>query len=62
MEKFAPSYVGKGGFASAMRATGAISAIGGFLYFYQRSIREFPAAGFYPVSRAWNAVRDIEPN
>ncbi|KAH8883140.1 NADH-ubiquinone oxidoreductase 21 kDa subunit [Thozetella sp. PMI_491] len=41
MEKFAPSYVGKGGFASAMRATGAISLVGGFLYFYQRSILRF---------------------
>jgi hypothetical protein len=41
MEKFAPSHVGKGGFASAMRLAGAIGVGGGFLYFYQRSIRTF---------------------
>lgn len=39
MEKFAPSYVGKGGFAQAMRVTGFIGLAGGFLYYYQRSIR-----------------------
>ncbi len=37
MEKFAPSQVGKGGFAQAMRLGGAIGVIGGFLYFYERS-------------------------
>ncbi|KAK8005513.1 NADH-ubiquinone oxidoreductase 21 kDa subunit [Apiospora arundinis] len=37
MEKFAPSQVGRGGFAQAMRLTGVIGAIGGFLYYYQRS-------------------------
>lgn len=36
-EKFAPSNVGKGGFAPIMRLTGGIGVIGGFLYFYQRS-------------------------
>ncbi|KAH8907679.1 hypothetical protein BR93DRAFT_926707 [Coniochaeta sp. PMI_546] len=41
MEKFAPSHVGKGGFASAMRLAGAIGIGGGFLYFYQRSILRF---------------------
>lgn len=38
MEKFAPSQVGRGGFAKAMRLCGFISIAGGFLYFYQRSI------------------------
>ncbi|KAI2632901.1 NADH-ubiquinone oxidoreductase 21 kDa subunit [Xylaria nigripes] len=41
MERFAPSQVGRGGFAQAMRLTGAISVIGGFLYFYQRSCLRF---------------------
>lgn len=41
MEKFAPSHVGKGGFAQAMRLGGFIGVAGGFLYFYQRSIRTF---------------------
>lgn len=38
-EKFAPSQVGKGGFAKAMRLTSFIGLAGGFLYFYQRSSR-----------------------
>lgn len=38
MEKFAPSYVGKGGFARAMRLCGFIGVAGGFLAFYNRSI------------------------
>jgi len=42
MEKFAPSYVGKGGFAQAMRLGGFLGLCGGFLYFYQRSTRTFP--------------------
>ena len=42
MEKFAPSYVGKGGFAQAMRLGGFIGLAGGFLYFYQRSTRAYP--------------------
>ncbi|KAJ0338469.1 hypothetical protein COL154_012735 [Colletotrichum chrysophilum] len=37
LEKFAPSHVGKGGLAQAMRLAGAIGLAGGFLYFYQRS-------------------------
>ncbi|KAK7972545.1 NADH-ubiquinone oxidoreductase 20.9 kDa subunit [Apiospora saccharicola] len=41
MEKFAPSQVGRGGFAQAMRLTGVIGAIGGFLYYYQRSTMRF---------------------
>jgi hypothetical protein len=41
-EKFAPSYVGKGGFAPIMRLTGVIGLGAGFLTFYQRSIRAFP--------------------
>ncbi|KAL2136540.1 hypothetical protein VTI74DRAFT_3085 [Chaetomium olivicolor] len=41
MEKFAPSQVGKGGFAQAMRLAGVIGVAGGFLYFYQRSILRF---------------------
>ena len=39
MERFAPSHVGRGGFVRAMRLAGVIGAIGGFLYFYQRSTR-----------------------
>ena len=45
MEKFAPSHAGKGGFAPVMRLAGAVGAVGGFLYFYQRSSRTF-----YPSS------------
>ncbi|RYO86924.1 hypothetical protein DL766_005989 [Monosporascus sp. MC13-8B] len=41
MEKFAPSQVGRGGFAKAMRLGGAIGLIGGFLYFYERSSLRF---------------------
>lgn len=41
MEKFSPSQVGRGGFAQAMRLTGVIGAIGGFLYYYQRSTSTF---------------------
>lgn len=39
MEKFAPSHVGRGGFAQAMRLGGILGLCGGFIYFYQRSIR-----------------------
>ncbi|XXH02257.1 hypothetical protein Hte_008626 [Hypoxylon texense] len=41
MEKFAPSQVGRGGFARALRLAGAIGIAGGFLYFYQRSSLRF---------------------
>ncbi|KAI0196375.1 NADH-ubiquinone oxidoreductase 21 kDa subunit [Astrocystis sublimbata] len=41
MERLAPSHVGRGGFAKAMRLTGVIGALGGFLYFYERSILRF---------------------
>ncbi|KAI2780887.1 NADH-ubiquinone oxidoreductase complex I, 21 kDa subunit-domain-containing protein [Daldinia loculata] len=41
MERFAPSHVGRGGFARAMRLAGLIGAMGGFLYFYQRSSLRF---------------------
>jgi len=41
MEKMHPSGVGKGGFAQAARLAGFIGAAGGFLYFYQRSIRTY---------------------
>ncbi|PSR94007.1 NADH-ubiquinone oxidoreductase complex I, 21 kDa subunit-domain-containing protein [Coniella lustricola] len=41
MEKFAPSYVGRGGFAPVMRLAGAIGLCGGFLAFYNRSILRF---------------------
>ena len=41
LEKFAPSYVGKGGFAKAMRLAGVVGLTGGFLYFYQRSASTF---------------------
>lgn len=40
MERVSPSYVGKGGFAPIMRLTVAVSATGGFLLFYSRSISE----------------------
>lgn len=38
MERLAPSHVGRGGFARAMRLCGAIGVVGGFLAFYNRSI------------------------
>ncbi|EFX05146.1 NADH-ubiquinone oxidoreductase [Grosmannia clavigera kw1407] len=41
MERLAPSYVGKGGFAQAMRLGGFLGLAGGFLYFYQRSCLRF---------------------
>lgn len=44
MERFAPSYVGKGGFAQAMRLGGFLGLAGGFLYFYQRSCCENPSS------------------
>lgn len=37
MERFAPSQVGRGGFARGMRLAGAVGIFGGFLYFYERS-------------------------
>lgn len=40
-EKFSPSDVGKGGFASIMRLSGALSVSAGFLYFYSRSVNRF---------------------
>ncbi|MDI1485919.1 MAG: hypothetical protein OHK93_004108 [Ramalina farinacea] len=43
-ERFAPSYSGKGGFASVMRLNFVISAGGGFLYFYSNSINRFYGA------------------
>lgn len=39
-ERIAPSMVGKGGFAPIMRLTTAVSAGGGFIMFYNRSIRK----------------------
>ncbi|KAH7308681.1 NADH-ubiquinone oxidoreductase 21 kDa subunit [Stachybotrys elegans] len=44
LEKFAPSHVGKGGFAKAMRLAGVVGLTGGFLYFYQRSTMRFYGA------------------
>ncbi|KAI1080114.1 NADH-ubiquinone oxidoreductase 21 kDa subunit [Whalleya microplaca] len=41
MERLGPSGVGKGGFAKSMRLGVVISAMGGFLYFYQRSSLRF---------------------
>ncbi|KAL8345906.1 hypothetical protein RB598_000021 [Gaeumannomyces tritici] len=41
LEKFSPSYVGKGGFAPAMRLCGGLGLVGGFLYFYTRSSLRF---------------------
>lgn len=40
-ERVAPSYVGKGGFASIMRLTGIVGLVGGFGFFYSRSIQRF---------------------
>lgn len=40
-EKISPSEVGKGGFASIMRLSGALSVSAGFLYFYSRSVNRF---------------------
>ncbi|ROV86948.1 hypothetical protein VMCG_10768 [Cytospora schulzeri] len=42
MERIAPSYVGRGGFARAMRLCGFIGLCGGFLAFYNRSISMSP--------------------
>ena len=39
VEKFAPSHAGRGAFPKIMRLAGAIGITGGFLIFYQRSIR-----------------------
>ncbi|RKF56943.1 NADH-ubiquinone oxidoreductase 20.9 kDa subunit [Golovinomyces cichoracearum] len=40
-EKFAPSKVGRGGFAPIMRLTGAVGLAAGFLTYYQRSTLRF---------------------
>lgn len=40
-ERFAPSFVGKGGFAPIMRLTGAIGAGAGFFHLYQSSVCAF---------------------
>ncbi|KAI9681819.1 MAG: hypothetical protein M1829_000564 [Trizodia sp. TS-e1964] len=40
-EKFAPSYVSRGGFPPIMRLTAAVSASAGFLIFYQNSALRF---------------------
>jgi hypothetical protein len=45
MEKVQPSMVGKGGFPSIMRLTGAIGISAGFLFMYQRSTCAFPISG-----------------
>ncbi|KAK4456394.1 NADH-ubiquinone oxidoreductase complex I, 21 kDa subunit-domain-containing protein [Cladorrhinum samala] len=44
MEKFSPSFTGRGGLARGLRLTGAVGLCGGFLYFYQRSILRFYGA------------------
>lgn len=38
-ERISPSHVGKGGFAPIMRLATGVGLVGGFLMFYQRSIR-----------------------
>jgi hypothetical protein len=38
MEKFAPSYAGRGAFPRVMRLAGFIGLCGGFLAYYNRSI------------------------
>jgi len=48
MEKFSPSFTGRGGLARGLRLTGAVGLCGGFLYFYQRSIRTFLHRYDYP--------------
>ncbi|KAK4985363.1 hypothetical protein LTR66_008201 [Elasticomyces elasticus] len=40
-ERISPSHVGRGGFASVMRLSGALSVTAGFLFMYQRSIQRF---------------------
>lgn len=59
MEKMHPSGVGKGGFAQAARLAGFIGATGGFLYFYQRSIRTYlDSARISPPARShWMSIR-----
>ena len=47
-EKFAPSYVGRGGFAPIMRLSLVIGAGGGFFMFYQSSVCASPCH-FLPV-------------
>ena len=47
MERFAPSQVGAGGFARAMRLAGVIGLFGGFLYFYERSACTFRGIIFF---------------
>ncbi|PTB44925.1 uncharacterized protein TrAFT101_000396 [Trichoderma asperellum] len=44
LERLAPSHVGRGGLAKAMRLAGFIGLAGGFLYFYQRSALRFYGA------------------
>jgi hypothetical protein len=53
-EKFAPSYVGKGGFAPIMRLTGVIGLGAGFLMFYQRSICLFSSFTSPPAGTLTN--------
>jgi hypothetical protein len=40
-EKVSPSFVGKGGFAPVMRLTGAVGAVGCFMFAYSRSARTY---------------------
>jgi len=46
-EKFAPSGVGKGGFAPIMRLNGVLGLGAGFLLFYQSSLRTSPSVEIY---------------
>lgn len=46
MERIAPSYVGRGGFAPIMRLCSAVGISAGFLIFYQSSTRTFKVLDF----------------
>lgn len=46
MERVAPSYVGKGGFAPVMRLSFLVSISGGFLMLYKRSQSKFYSSIF----------------
>ena len=50
MEKFQPTEVGRGGFNKMLRLAGAVGLAGGFIIFYQRSIRTLPSGSSYMLA------------
>ena len=56
LEKFAPSHVGRGGFAKAMRLAGFVGLAGGFLYGYQRSARTSTTNREVGPTETWECV------